>query len=44
MHVAYNENMEGDDMVVIWPKQLYYNSDLIFMTDDKVGYNSLMFS
>jgi 5'-3' exonuclease len=35
MHVAYNENMEGDDMGYNLAKQLYYNSDLIFMTDDK---------
>ena len=35
MHVAYDKDSEGDDMGYRLGKQLYYNSDLIFMTDDK---------
>ena len=35
LHVAYNPETEGDDIGYQLGKQLYYNSDLIFMTDDK---------
>ena len=35
MHVIYNENAEGDDMGYQLGKQLYGQSNLVFMTDDK---------
>ena len=35
MHVVYNEDAEGDDMGYQLAKQLYGQSDIVFMTDDK---------
>jgi len=35
MHVILNENAEGDDMGYQLGKQLYGQSNLVFMTDDK---------
>lgn len=35
MHVIYDENSEGDDMGYQLGKQLYGQSNLVFMTDDK---------